>query len=119
MRLHHHLASSLFLILSLCLSLAPTRFAQSGESADPGARASQWESYPLPSGRCVRYVDKVQGWWLWRPAEWKETKTTDKTISFIDRDRKASLTVLTEAIPEGYGIASYTTAFLQQLRNQR
>src|SRR5581483_9731392 len=119
MRLNRHLTASLFLIFLLCFSLAPFGFAQSGEGADHGARASQWDGYPLPPGQSVRYVDKAKGWWLWRPAAWGETKNGDKTVVFTDRDRKASLTVMTEDVPEGYGIANYATSFVQQLRYQQ
>jgi hypothetical protein len=112
--MRYFLSFSLLLLLGLNL----TSVSQA-QGSDAESRAAQWESYALPSGQFVRYVDKTKGWSLWRPAEWSETRQNDGRVDFAAPDQTASVSVATENLPEGYGIASYTTAFLQQLRNQR
>ncbi len=113
MRHDRHLAVALFLLLHFSLTILV--HAQSG---DPEARGGQWESYALPADQFTRYVEKTKGWSLWRPAAWKETGQPNGSISFTAGSREASVTMLTEEVPEGSGIANYTTAFLQQLRQQ-
>ncbi|MBL8204809.1 MAG: hypothetical protein JNM09_11320 [Blastocatellia bacterium] len=103
--------SLLFLVLLFGISLARTT-----EDEDRKARVVQWESYNLPTGDFTRLVDKKQGFSLWRPAEWKEITTGKDTLSFGIKDNSETIKIITEQTPEGYGVANYTTAILQQLR---
>jgi len=41
------------------------------------------------------------------------------SIFFYNKKDRASIITITEDIPDGYGIASYTSSFLQQMRTQR
>lgn len=103
--------SLLFFVLLFGISLARTT-----EDEDRKARVVQWESYNLPTGDFTRLVDKKQGFSLWRPAEWKEITRGKDTLSFGIKDNSETIKIITEQIPEGYGVANYTTAILQQLR---
>ncbi len=86
------------------------------QSENHNTRATQWESYTLPSGEFTRFVTK--GYSLWHPVQWKETVNSETTVSFGSAEKEKHVLVITEALAEGYGVANYTTALLQQLRKQ-
>lgn len=104
----------------LCLCFLSALFVPTfGQSGDRETRAAQWEACKLADGAFIQHADLPHGLTFWRPAGWKEVKDTDGSLQFMAGDNKASVMVITEDIPEGYGIASYTTATLQQLRQQQ
>ena len=111
MRRHSFLIISFFLML--CFARLPAR-AQNSET-----RAAQWDSYAPAPGRFVRQVDKTTGWSLWRPADWNESKRENRLLDLTAPDQQASVSIGADNVPEGYGIASYVSSFLQQLRRQR
>ncbi|MFN7946955.1 MAG: transglutaminase domain-containing protein [Blastocatellia bacterium] len=111
MRRHSFLIISFFLML--CFALLPAR-AQNSET-----RAAQWDSYAPAPGRFVRQVDKTTGWSLWRPADWNESKRENSLLDLTAPDQQASVSIGADNVPEGYGIASYVSSFLRQIRQQR
>src|ERR1051326_4222457 len=115
MRHSRFLLSLLFSLAAFSVGFLHQAMAQ---SADRSARAVQWDSYTLPAGDFVRFVDQQKGYWLWRPAEWSESKGTKGQAIFSAGAEGPRLIVMTEEIPDGYGVANYTTAMLQQLRKQ-
>jgi hypothetical protein len=82
------------------------------------ARAAQWDSYQLPAGKFARFADRKLAFALWRPAEWKESRDAGGTLRFVPEAGGVNLMVTTEEIADGLGVANYTTAILQQLRQQ-
>jgi tetratricopeptide (TPR) repeat protein len=114
---HHHLFQRLCqFVLFVCCFLANPLFA-SAQGADRQARAAQWDGYALPDATLKRIVDRQKGYLLWVPAEWKESQTQHGRV-FAPESEGVNLQVITEEIPEGYGIANYATATLQGLRGQ-
>lgn len=102
---------TIFLLLLLSLfGLISNTFAQNLE------RVAQWDSYSLPAGNFVRFIDKEKGYWFWRPAEWKENKNTNGDQFLSATERGPNLFMFTDDIPEGYGLVNYTSSFLQQIR---
>ena len=105
---------SIFFLLTLVATLATGGFAQSG---DHEARAAQWDGYKLPEGKFVRFVDRQRGYSLWHPADWKDRLASNGLRMFQPGPRAANLLVLTDKIPEGFGVANYTSSYLQNLTN--
>lgn len=105
---------SIFFLLTLVATLATGGFAQSG---DHEARAAQWDGYKLPEGKFVRFVDRQRGYSLWHPADWKDRLASNGLRMFQPGPRAANLLVLTDKIPEGFGVANYTSSYLQNLKN--
>ena len=100
-------------ILVAILSIAT--FAQ---AIDRETRAAQWDGYKLPEGKFARFVDRQKGYSLWHPADWKDRLSPNGIRLFQPAPQSANLLVLTEDIPEGFGVANYTSSYLQGLRNQ-
>ena len=100
-------------LVGLILVLFTSSAHSLAQSENHHTRATQWESYTLPSGEFTRFVAK--GYSLWHPVQWKETVNSETTVSF---GSEKQVLVITEALAEGYGVANYTTALLQQLRKQ-
>src|SRR5438128_1047901 len=91
------------ILFALLLTLCPlTAFAQDGDRA---ARAAQWDGYALPAGKFVRFVEKAKGYSLWHPAEWKLSGEPEGARIFSAGDEGPRVAVVTEEIPDGYGIA--------------
>ncbi len=105
-----------YISLLLVALLPGISIARITEDEDRKNRIAQWETYALPAGEFTRFVDKKQGFSLWRPAHWIETLNGESTISFGAKMGVETIKIITEKIPEGYGVANYTTAILQQLR---
>ncbi len=97
------------------LLLAASVSAQSG---DREARAALWNSYKLPEGEFARFVDRQKGYSFHHPADWKSHLEADGTRLFQPKEEGTNVLVITEDIPEGYGVANYTTGYLQSLRSQ-
>ena len=116
---HHHpifsLPRKMMYLLSLIALLATMAVAQ---STDRDARAALWDSYKLPEGKFVRFLDRDKGFSFWHPADWKESTTERGHRYFRPAPEGVNLFVLTDDIPEGYGVASYASAFMQGLRDQ-
>ena len=115
MRNYRFLLRFLLSLTVLSVSFLHQAIAQ---SADRSARVVQWDGYALPTSDFTRFVDQQKGYWFWRPAEWKESKGPQGQIIFSVGADEARLIALTEQIPDGYGVANYTTALLQQFRKQ-
>ncbi len=105
-----------FIALLLTALLCSTSLAHTTEDEDRNARVVQWESYALPAAEFTRFVDKKQGFSLWRPAAWKEAVNGRGTVSFGAQADRETIKIIPEQIPEGLGVANYTTAILQHLR---
>ncbi len=109
-------------LLACCLlANALLIFAQGG---DRQARTAQWDGYALPAGTFTRLVDAQKGYGLWHPADWKPTQGANGMRIFSapvanTKQGHTSIVALTEEIPDGYGLANYTSATLQGLRNAR
>ncbi len=117
-RFHHHPTFSLprrILFLLLIATFAVTALAQSG---DRDARTALWDSYKLAEGKFVRFVDRDKGFSFWHPADWKESASERGHRYFRPAPEGVNLFVLTDDIPEGYGIANYASAFMQGIRDQ-
>lgn len=105
---------SLMLLLSLaCVCLQTSALAQ---TADQEARAEIWNAYQLPAAEFVRFVDRKQGYSLWRPAGWSES--ADGLVTFSGGETWPQVRVLTTQVPDGYSAANFATSLLQQWRNQ-
>lgn len=104
----------------ICLSVQIAAFAAIAfaQSADRDARAALWDSYKMPEGRFVRFLDREKGFSFWHPADWKESATDRGNRFFRPAPEGVNLFVLTDDIPDGYGVANYSSAFLQGVRNQ-
>jgi tetratricopeptide (TPR) repeat protein len=100
------------LVVLLCLSTSV--FTQ---EENLSKRISQWEAYELPTTNFVRSIDKKHGLSIWRPESWTENRS-DESITFRASEEGPALFIVVETIPEGYGLANYTTALLQQYREQ-
>ncbi|MGH9903250.1 MAG: hypothetical protein ACRD68_15695, partial [Pyrinomonadaceae bacterium] len=119
MRLHHFLT-----ILLLCVLISlPHAFAR--ETVDGGgderhaARAARWDAYALPPGEFRRFVERREGYSLWRPAHWDEARQPDGSVSFGAGDEEGpTVRVHTPEIPDGYGVANYVTSLLREWRKQ-
>lgn len=125
MKAFHHSFSIRFLSGRIfCLLLTFLLLSGQGawaQESDIEARTAQWNSYGIPPGQFVRQVDQKQGWSLWHPTTWKNIskQENDGAFHLIAGESEANLLVITESIPDGYGVANYTSAVLQQFRNQR
>ncbi len=93
-------------------------FAARAKDADRNTRTMQWENYALPAGDFTRFVDKQQGFSLWRPADWQEGGRLGAAISFGKQAGEQTVLIVTEPLAEGYGVANYTTAILRNLRKE-
>ena len=117
-RFYHHLTFSLprrILFLLLIAAFAATALAQSG---DRDQRTALWDSYKLAEGKFVRFVDRDKGFSFWHPADWKESASERGHRYFKPAPEGVNLFVLTDDIPEGYGVANYASAFMQGIRDQ-
>ncbi|MDX2041216.1 MAG: transglutaminase domain-containing protein [Acidobacteriota bacterium] len=88
------------------------------QAVDRETRAAQWDGYKLPEGKFVRFVDRQKGYALWHPADWKDRVSPNGIRLFQPAPQSVNMLVLTEDIPEGFGVANYTSSYLQGLRNQ-
>jgi transglutaminase-like putative cysteine protease/tetratricopeptide (TPR) repeat protein len=88
------------------------------QTIDRDARVAQWDGYQLPEGKFVRFVDRQKGYSLWHPADWKDRVAPNGIRLFQPGPQSVNMLVLTEDIPEGFGVANYTSNYLQGLRNQ-
>lgn len=102
-------------LLIFAALLAAAALAQSG---DREARAALWESYKIPEGEFTRYVDRQKGFSFWHPANWQERAAGNGNRFFQPAPQGINLFVMTEEIPDGYGVANYASSVLQGLRNQ-
>lgn len=107
--------SRMILVPLLIALLCAFGFAQ---TIDRDTRAAQWDSYQLPEGKFVRFVDRQKGYSLWHPADWKDRVAPNGIRLFQPAPQSVNMLVLTEEIPEGFGVANYTSSYLQGLRNQ-
>ncbi len=117
-RFHHHPTFSLprrILFLLLIAALSATALAQSG---DRDQRTALWDSYKLAEGKFVRFVDREKGFSFWHPVDWKESASERGHRYFRPAPEGVNLFVLTDEIPEGYGVANYASAFMQGIRDQ-
>jgi transglutaminase-like putative cysteine protease/tetratricopeptide (TPR) repeat protein len=105
----------LILILFFCACFTSSTLAQ---SAEQDARLKLWNSYQPPSADFARFVDKKQGYSLWRPAAWKESAGLGAAITFSAGEKGPQLRVYTAEVPDGYGAANFATAVLSQWRTQ-
>lgn len=106
-----------WLLLFMALLSAPA-FAQ---SSNREARASLWNSYQIPDGEFTRFVDYQKGFSFWHPADWKNRVMPNGARVFQAGQpamQSVNFIALTDDIPEGYGIANYTSGYLQSLRSQ-
>lgn len=105
--------------MALLLIFTPLLVASAAaQSGDREARAALWDSYKLPDGQFIRFVDRQKGFSFFHPADWKDQIMPDGARVFQPAAQGTNLIVLTEDIPEGYGIANYTSGYLQSLRSQ-
>lgn len=88
------------------------------QTVDRETRAAQWDGYKPPEGKFVRFVDRQKGYSLWHPADWKDRLSPNGIRLFQPGPQSVNMLVLTEDIPEGFGVANYTSNYLQGLRNQ-
>ncbi len=88
------------------------------QSADRAARASQWDSYQLPSGEFTRFVDRQKGFSFWRPAAWQDSLQPDGSRLFKPASDGVNLIALVEDVPDGLGVASYVSGVMQSFRNE-
>ncbi len=109
------LPRQIIFLLMMFATLAISAIAQEDDRAQ---RASQWESYKLPEGEFVRFVDRQKGFSFWHPADWKEHPESGGNRIFKPAPQGVNLFVLTDDIPDGYGVANYASGALQGLRNQ-
>ncbi|MFN0121828.1 MAG: transglutaminase domain-containing protein [Blastocatellia bacterium] len=107
-------------LLFICpLFVLSVRARDAPDTGKTEARAAQWEGYALPADKYVRHIDREKGWTFWRPASWRENKVEKGQLQLISEGDAANIMVMTEDIPEGYGVANYTTAMLKGLREVR
>lgn len=111
------LPTSFCLLLTLLIALASpaTLRAQTTERA---TRAAQWDAYTPPAGAWKRTLDQTKGYAIWLPPDWKDTNEKDGRV-FMPPQGGTNVFIVTEDIPEGFGIANYANATLQGLRGQR
>ncbi len=109
-----HLLAPILTLASL-IACVPVAYGQNGDRA---VRAAQWDGYRMPTGEFARFVDKQKGFSFWHPADWKESKSPDGSRVFKPASEVVNLIVLTEDIPDGLGVASYTSGVLQSFRNE-
>ncbi|MGE0883675.1 MAG: transglutaminase domain-containing protein [Blastocatellales bacterium] len=112
---HSLLSRKIIFLLTLIAASASPVIAQNGDRL---ARAAQWESYQLPEGQFVRFVDRQKGFSFWHPVDWVEQPGPAGNHLFKPAQQGANLLVMTDDIPDGYGLASYASGALQGLRNQ-
>lgn len=105
-------------IIFISIALFFGSFSSFAEDEDRNLRAAQWDSYALPTGEFVRFIDQKQGFSLWHPADWKGTNTDPTSLYFGVKPGERTVLVITEKLPEGYGVANYATAILQNLRKE-
>ncbi|MFY9225459.1 MAG: transglutaminase domain-containing protein [Blastocatellia bacterium] len=104
-----YVATLVLLVFSL-FSLTVNVFAQSKE------REIEWNSYNLPTGNFVRFVDLEKGYWFWHPAEWQEKKNANGNSAFIIVPQGPNFVIVVDDIADGYGLANYTSSLLQGFR---
>ena len=88
------------------------------QTFDRETRAARWDGYKPPAGKFVRFVDRQKGYSLWHPADWKDRLSPNGIRLFQPGPQSVNMLALTEDIPEGFGVANYTSSYLQGLRNQ-
>lgn len=104
-----YIATLVFLVLS-SFSLAVDVFAQSKE------REIEWNSYSLPTGNFVRFVNLEEGYSFWYPAEWQQKKNANGDTAFSIVPEGPNFVIAIDNIADGYGIANYTSSLLQGFR---
>jgi hypothetical protein len=104
-----YFATLTLLIVSL-FSLAVDVFAQSKE------REIEWNSYNLPTGNFVRFVNLEEGYSFWYPAEWQQKKNANGDTAFSIVPEGPNFVIAIDNIADGYGIANYTSSLLQGFR---
>ncbi|HKQ74285.1 MAG TPA: transglutaminase domain-containing protein [Blastocatellia bacterium] len=114
-QINRHRRPSRILLLSLLITCVPAASAQNGDRA---ARAAQWDGYQLPAGKFTRFVDKQKGFSFRLPADWKQEPGTDGESVFKPASGTINLTVITDEIPEGSGVANYVSSVMQSFRNE-
>jgi transglutaminase-like putative cysteine protease/Tfp pilus assembly protein PilF len=102
-------------ILSIFLGGIPATFAQSDARI---ARTEKWDSYPISRDRFERFVDRQNGFSFRRPADWKSSPGPNGGIVFKPASEGVNLIALTEAIPEGSGVANYVSGVMQTFRKE-
>lgn len=85
-------------------------------SAAAQQREQRWQGYRLPEGDYERLVNKEKGYWLWHPRDWQASKQENGNIVITPGAGGPRVSIITDNIPDGYGVASYTSSLLQQLR---
>ncbi|MBS1790269.1 MAG: DUF4836 family protein [Acidobacteria bacterium] len=110
--------SQLRKLICLVVQIAAFAVLAFAQSADRDARAALWDSYKMPEGRFVRFLDREKGFSFWHPPDWKESVTDRGNRFFRPAPEGVNLFVLTDDIPDGYGVANYSSAFLQGVRDQ-
>lgn len=104
-----YVATLILLVFSL-FSLAADVFAQSKE------REIEWNSYSLPTGNFVRFVDLEEGYSFWYPAEWQQKKNANGDTAFGIVPEGPNFVIAIDNIADGYGLANYTSSLLQGFR---
>lgn len=108
------LKQSARLLILFCLSASCL-----AQQTDRETRAAQWDSYQIPESEFTRFVDRQKGFSFWHPADWQEHPQSDGSRIFKPSPQGVNLFVLTEEIPDGYGLANYLNGTLQGLRSQQ
>jgi transglutaminase-like putative cysteine protease/tetratricopeptide (TPR) repeat protein len=82
------------------------------------ARATRWDSYRLPGGQFTRFVDRQTGFSFRIPEDWRGSPGSNGGFVFKPDSESVNLIALTEAIPEGSGVANYVSGVMQTFRKE-